>query len=97
MTAGPAADQPVRPRTPPGVGTPLRAVGRPDRHHPRPPGKGIIVGLVGILKSRWLRGQVSERKPALCVSLSEDGITGLPPTHKQSHSRYKSRLCSLSP
>jgi len=27
MNAGPVADQPVRPRTPPGVGTPLRALG----------------------------------------------------------------------
>ena len=27
MSAGPVADQPVRPRTPPGVGTPLRADG----------------------------------------------------------------------
>jgi hypothetical protein len=25
MNAGPVADQPIRPRTPPGVGTPLRA------------------------------------------------------------------------
>ena len=25
MSAGPVADQPVRPRTPPGVGTPLRS------------------------------------------------------------------------
>ena len=33
--AGPGADQPVRPRTPPGVGTPLRADGRPDQRHPR--------------------------------------------------------------
>ena len=28
MKEGPAADQPSRPRTPPGVGTPLRASGR---------------------------------------------------------------------
>ena len=27
--AGPVTEQPVRPRTPPGVGTPLRADGRP--------------------------------------------------------------------
>jgi hypothetical protein len=27
-------DQPDRPRTPPGVGTPLRAVGLPGRRHP---------------------------------------------------------------
>ena len=33
--AGPVANQPVRPRTPPGVGTPLRADGRPDQRHPR--------------------------------------------------------------
>ena len=32
--AGPVLDQPDRPRTPPGVGTPLRAVGRPGRGHP---------------------------------------------------------------
>jgi hypothetical protein len=32
--AGPVADQPDRPRTPPGVGTPLRAVGLPGRRHP---------------------------------------------------------------
>ena len=31
---GPVADQPVRPRTPPGVGTPLRADGRPGQRHP---------------------------------------------------------------
>ena len=30
----PVADQPVRPRTPPGVGTPLRADGRPGQRHP---------------------------------------------------------------
>ena len=36
MSAGPVADQPVRPRTPPGVGTPLRADGLPGRRHPRP-------------------------------------------------------------
>ena len=35
MSAGPVADQPVRPRTPPGVGTPLRADGLPGRRHPR--------------------------------------------------------------
>ena len=34
MSAGPVADQPVRPRTPPGVGTPLRADGRPGQRHP---------------------------------------------------------------
>ena len=28
-------DQPDRPRTPPGVGTPLRAVGLPGRRHPQ--------------------------------------------------------------
>ena len=33
MSAGDAA-QPVRPRTPPGVGTPLRADGRPGQRHP---------------------------------------------------------------
>jgi hypothetical protein len=27
MSAGPVTDQPIRPRTPPGVGTPLRADG----------------------------------------------------------------------
>lgn len=32
--AGPVAEQPVRPRTPPGVGTPLRAHGLPVRRHP---------------------------------------------------------------
>ncbi len=32
--AGPVADHPVRPRTPPGVGTPLRAAGVPGRRHP---------------------------------------------------------------
>jgi|SRR5437879_7372140 len=31
---GPVADQPVRPRTPPGVGTPLRADGLPGQRHP---------------------------------------------------------------
>ena len=31
--AGPVLDQPDRPRTPPGVGTPLRAVGCPGRGH----------------------------------------------------------------
>ncbi len=31
---GPVARQPVRPRTPPGVGTPLRADGRPGQRHP---------------------------------------------------------------
>jgi len=36
MNAGPVADQPVRPRTPPGVGTPLRADRLPGRRHPRP-------------------------------------------------------------
>ena len=36
MSAGPVADQPVRPRTPPGVGTPLRADGLPGQRHPRP-------------------------------------------------------------
>ena len=35
MNAGPVADQPVRPRTPPGVGTPLRADGRPAQRHPQ--------------------------------------------------------------
>ena len=35
VRAGPVADQPVRPRTPPGVGTPLRADGLPGRRHPR--------------------------------------------------------------
>jgi hypothetical protein len=34
LIAGPVADQPVRLRTPPGVGTPLRADGRPDQRHP---------------------------------------------------------------
>jgi len=34
VEAGPVADQPDRPRTPPGVGTPLRAVGPPDQRHP---------------------------------------------------------------
>ncbi len=34
MSAGPVADQPDRPRTPLGVGTPLRVVGLPDRRHP---------------------------------------------------------------
>ncbi|HEX5647876.1 MAG TPA: hypothetical protein VFX56_12975 [Nitrospira sp.] len=37
MSAGPVADQPIRPRTPPGVGTPLRADGLPARRHPRIP------------------------------------------------------------
>ena len=32
--AGPVTEQPVRPRTPPGVGTPLRADGRPAQCHP---------------------------------------------------------------
>lgn len=31
---GPVADQPVRPRTPPGVGTPLQSAGHPGRRHP---------------------------------------------------------------
>ena len=31
---GSVADQPVRPRTPPGVGTPLRADRRPGQRHP---------------------------------------------------------------
>jgi len=31
---GPVADQPVRPRTPPGVGTPLRADELPGQRHP---------------------------------------------------------------
>ena len=35
LIAGPVADQPVRPRTPPGVGTPLRADGLPGQRHPR--------------------------------------------------------------
>jgi len=33
--SGPVVDQPNCPRTPPGVGTPLRAVGRPGRRHPK--------------------------------------------------------------
>jgi hypothetical protein len=32
--AGPAVDQPNRLRTPPGVGPPLQAVGRPGQRHP---------------------------------------------------------------
>lgn len=39
MSAGSVADQPVRPRTPPGVGTPLRANGLPGRRHLRMEGK----------------------------------------------------------
>jgi len=42
VSAGPVADQPVRPRTPPGVGTPLRADGLPGRRHPQ----GMINGYV---------------------------------------------------
>jgi hypothetical protein len=33
-SAGPVVEEPDRPRTPPGVGTPLRAVGRSPRRHP---------------------------------------------------------------
>jgi hypothetical protein len=33
-SAGPVVEEPDRPRTLPGVGTPLRAVGRPPRRHP---------------------------------------------------------------
>jgi len=32
---GPVAAQPGRPRTPPGVGIPLRAAARPERRHPQ--------------------------------------------------------------
>jgi len=32
--AGPAVEQPSRLRTPPGVGTPLQAAGRPAQRHP---------------------------------------------------------------
>jgi len=39
MNAGPAADQPSRLRTPPGVGTPLQATGRPGQRHPPREGK----------------------------------------------------------
>ena len=35
LRAGPVTDQPNRLRTPPGVGTPLQAVGRPGQCHPR--------------------------------------------------------------
>lgn len=55
MIAGPVAEQTTRcilrsngyprPRTPPGVGAPLRAAGRPVRRHP------LAFGDIGVIRS----------------------------------------------
>ncbi|MGH7371614.1 MAG: hypothetical protein ACREJK_07190, partial [Candidatus Methylomirabilales bacterium] len=56
----PVADRPGRPRTPPGVGTPLRAAGVPGRRHPL----GLVPDVAPVEEGRAMVGRERSGRPA---------------------------------
>ena len=70
MIAGPVASQPSRPRTPPGVGPPLRAAGLPDWRHPQ--SRKALPDVWGEKEGRSGRRErlIQEREIAIILRLS---------------------------
>ncbi len=96
--SGPVVDQPNCPRTPPGVGPPLRAVGRPGRRHPKTRQRHAQTAIATATTKRFLGaarkagGETNERgwKEHLCkrtfehcVSKSDRSDTVLYPRKSQ--------------